>query len=90
VVRGQHALPILHGKLKDEFIVFLGKDRLLKNVFACQWAGEFKPKAIARALKLPVRAIQHLQRRLKRRGTVFFHMKLPEKSESDQIIVGSK
>src|SRR5207249_4949441 len=23
-------------KLKDEFIVFLGKDRLLKNVFACQ------------------------------------------------------
>jgi len=66
-------------KLKDEFIVFLGKDRLLKNVFACQWAGEFKPKAIARALKLPVRAIQHLQRRLKRRGTVFFHLKFPGK-----------
>ena len=66
-------------KLKNEFIVFLGKDRLLKGVFACQWAGEFKPKAIASALKLPVRAIQPIQRRLRRRGTEFFHLKFPGK-----------
>jgi len=50
---------------------FLDKERLLRQVFACHCAEISTPKAIARKLKVPVRAIQKLQRRLVRRMREF-------------------
>jgi hypothetical protein len=54
---------------------FLGKEHLLRQVFACHCAEISMPRAIARKLKLPVRAIQKLQRRLERRMREFLALK---------------
>ncbi len=55
---------------------FLGKERLLRQVFNCHCAGISKPKAMARKLKVPVRTIQKLQRRLERRMREFLALKV--------------
>src|SRR5882724_11289377 len=62
-------------EFKEQFLAFLGKERLLKEVFAFHWAGERKPKTIARALKVTVRTVQDIDRRLERKVAEFFFVK---------------
>jgi hypothetical protein len=59
--------------------LLLSHERLILKLFDCFCAGISKPKALAKALKRPVRDLQKLQRQLRRRMTAFLDDQSPGK-----------
>jgi hypothetical protein len=56
----------------QQFKAFLGKEHRLQRLFGHLCDGTSKPTALARKLKLGVRAVNNLRERLQRRLTAFF------------------
>ena len=57
--------------LKQQFILFLGDDQLLNDLFGCLCGGIVKRSAIARKLGLPTSLVTNAQKRLDRRLAEF-------------------
>ena len=62
-------------RFKERFREFLGPDQVLIQLFACYCDCISKPRAIAKELNVPIRAIQDLQRRLQRKLREFLDLR---------------
>ena len=64
-------LDLERERFESHFHSFLGRERRLKQLFACYCAGLKKPVELARKLKIKVQAVYNLQKLLRRRLTQF-------------------
>ena len=62
-------------RLAAEFDLYLGKARRLKKLFALLYSGVSKPRALARTLKIRIKAVASLRKRLERRLADFYAAK---------------